>query len=233
MAQSAKAYILKINDPVSNDCAKVCSDSCDRVGLDWEYHRGYQNMTGKMAWTLTGLRTQYQEPVRYVPKPAPQHKANACSAGHGAIWKRIAEGNEDVGILLEHDAIMLHYPSIEIPDGYIVTLGYKLKEPARYDHEAAGPPTELIDIDGHEGAHAYAMTRKTAQFLCLEIARRGVLGCVDNAYFIRGQRQTQVPLKIASPTPAMGWLRDSTIWSGGHSSVMNYEFISSFAKNYK
>ena len=98
MAQSAKAYILKINDPVSNDCAKVCSDSCDRVGLDWEYHRGYQNMTGKMAWTLTGLRTQYQEPVRYVPKPAPQHKANACSAGHGAIWKRIAEGNEDVGL---------------------------------------------------------------------------------------------------------------------------------------
>jgi len=40
-----------------------------------------------------------------------------------------------------------------------------------------------------------------------------------------------MPLQILSPTPAIGYLRDSTIW--GESAHVNYEFIESFAKYYK
>lgn len=75
------------------------------------------------------------------------------------------------------------------------------------------------------------MTKRTAQFLVHEIEQRGVLGAVDSAYFIRGQRRTQVPLVLVSPTPAIGWLRESTIWN--ESAARNYKFISSFEKNYK
>ena len=32
-----KAYILKIDSPISNEYAKVCADSCDNVGLPWTY----------------------------------------------------------------------------------------------------------------------------------------------------------------------------------------------------
>lgn len=226
-----KAYILRINTDLSKEYAQACADSCDAVGLEWEYHQGFQNMTGKAGWCMTGIRMKFYESIRYLPNPTPAQKANACSAGHGAIWKKIADGPDDVGIVLEHDALMLHKPDIEIPDGVIAVLGYKLTDPENYDHITAGPPQELIRIDGHEGAHAYAMTKRTAQFLVHEIEQRGVLGAVDNAYFIRGQRRTQVPLVLVSPTPAIGWLRESTIWN--ESAARNYKFISSFEKNYK
>lgn len=226
-----KAYILKINDPVSEEYAKTCSDSCDKVGLRWEYHQGYQNMTGKAGWCMSGIRMKFHEPVRYLPNPTAAQKANACSAGHGAIWKRIADGPDEAAILLEHDAIMVQPPDIDIPDGVIVVLGYKIPDPKNYDAGKAGPPKELISIDGHEGAHAYAMTKKTAQFLVHEIEQKGVLGAVDNAYFIRGQRRTAVPLAIASPTPAIGWIRKSTIWDS--SANRNYQFIPAFRENYK
>jgi len=226
-----KAYILKIDTPISNEYAKTCADSCDKVGLNWEYFNGYQNMTGAAAWGLTGIKTQFNEAYRYIENPNAAQKANACSAGHAAIWKKIAEGPDDIGIVLEHDAIMLQPITIPIPENMIVTLGYKMPDIERYDHVAAGLPTEIIPIRGHEGAHAYAMTKNTAQFLVNEIEARGVMSAVDNAYFIMGQRSTRVPLGIMSPTPAIGWLRESTIWGG--SAYRNYNFIPSFQENYK
>ena len=233
----AKAYILKINDALSEEYAKTCADSCDKVGLKWEYFQGYQNMTGRDAWDQTGIpmkfdRTRWpkREPV-YIANPPAGEKAECCSAGHGSIWKKIAEGEDEAAIILEHDALMLQPVDIDIPDYCIVVLGYKVGRPEMYDHLSAGPPKELIAINGHEGAHAYAMTKKTAQFLIQEITEKGLLGCIDNAYFIRGQRRTAIPLAMASPTPAIGWLRKSTIWDA--SAHRNYEFIESFKQNYK
>jgi len=227
-----KAYILKIDTPISNEYAQICADSCDNVGLNWEYFEGYQDITGRAAWCMTGIKMSYYEPPLILDKPTMAQKANACSAGHGAIWKKIADGTDEVGIVLEHDAIMLQpIDELHIPDDLIVTLGYKLTDPTRYNHKSAGKPKKLINISGHEGAHAYAMTKNTAKFLVEEIEARGTLGAVDNAYFIKQQRRTAVPLAIASPTPALGWLRQSTIWN--ESAVRNYSFIPSFVEYYK
>lgn len=229
--QKTKAYILRINDPVSIEYSKTCSESCDKIGLEWEYFEGYQNMTGKMAFGKTGIRNLPVEPYQYVENPSSGHKAMCCSAGHFSIWKKIAEGEDEVGVVLEHDAIMFHPLTIQIPDNKIIVLGYKVTNPERYDSTKAGAPRELIDINGHEGAHAYAMTKNTARLLIEEIERQGIKSAVDNDYFIRGQRRTAIPLSIASPTPAIGWLRKSTIW--GSSANVNYQFIPSFQENYK
>jgi hypothetical protein len=227
-----KAYILKHNSPISNLYARHCADTCDAVGLDWEYFEGWSNCTGRMAWCETGIQMKYYEPMLEIDQPTPAQKANVCSAGHGAIWKKIADGPDNIGIVLEHDAIVFHnIDESLIPEMTIVALGYKMAEPSRYDHVAAGPPTQILKIVGHEGAHAYAMTKKTAQYLISEIEEKGTMGAVDNAYFIPGQRKTKVPLAIASPTPAMGYLRESTIWD--QSAQCNHEFIESFKKYYK
>lgn len=229
--QTVKAYILRINDPTSHFYSKICSDSCDDVGLTWKYFDGYQNMTGKMAFGKVGIKNLPVEPYQFIENPSPANKAMCCTAGHFHIWKTIAEGPDDVGVVLEHDALVFHPLTIQIPDNKIVVLGYKVTNPERYDHLKAGAPRELIDIDGHEGAHAYAMTKKTAQFLINEIETKGIRSAVDNDYFIRGQRRTAIPLAIASPTPAVGWLRKSTIW--GSAADRNYQFIPSFQQNYK
>ena len=130
-------------------------------------------------------------------------------------------------------ALMYYKPSIPIQDNTIVVLGYKVTDPSRYRafDSIREQPKQLISIDGHEGAHAYMMTKKTAQLLVDEIEEHGILGAVDNAYFIRGQRRTKVPLAIMSPTPALGWLRKSTIWLD--SADRNYKFIPSFENYYK
>ncbi|MGY8865626.1 MAG: hypothetical protein ACKVJK_08325 [Methylophagaceae bacterium] len=226
-----KAYILRINSPVSLEYAKITADSCDKVGLKWEYFDGWYDITGRAAWCQTGIKMKFYEPPLTIDNMSPAQKANACSAGHGAIWKKIADGPDEIGIVLEHDAIMYYKPELYIFDNSIVVLGYKVTNPNDYDHVKAGPPRELFNLDGHEGAHAYMMTKKTAQLLVDEIEEHGILGAVDNAYFIRGQRRTKVPLAIMSPTPALGWLRESTIWNG--SADRNYKFIPSFEKYYK
>jgi hypothetical protein len=240
--QTIKAYILTIDKPISREYAQYCADSCDRAGINWEYFEGWCDIPGVLAWARSGINLTINEgkpitlpPDDYPFEPNPNlhagEKAECCTVGHAAIWKKIAEGDEDVGIVLEHDALMLTEIDIDIPENRIVVLGYKLPHPERYDHVTAGPPVRFVDILGHEGAHAYAMTKKTAQFLIQEIETTGRLGCVDNAYFILNQRRTKVPLCIADPTPAIGWLRESTIWNG--SAYRNYEFIDSFKQNYK
>ena len=229
--QQIKAHILRIDDPISHEYAKICSDSCDKVGLIWQYFDGYHKMDGRMAFGKTGIKNLPTSDYRYMENVSPADKAMCCTAGHFSIWKNIAEGIEDVGVVLEHDALMLQPLTISIPDNKIVVLGYKVKDPTSYDWVKAGPPKEIIDIAGHEGAHAYAITKSTARFLVKEIEKRSIYSAVDNDYFILGQRRTAVPLAIASPTPAIGWLRKSTIWS--ESAAVNCNFITSFSHNYK
>ena len=229
MAIPSKAMILRINKPVSIEYAKTCSDSCDKVGLKWEYFEGYMDLPGRRAWERIGIKLNWE--IGAYPNE-PINPAECCTAGHIAMWKAISEGNDEAVVILEHDAVMLHPIEIDIPDNMIVALGYKTPTPEKYDHVAAGKPTEIIKINGHEGAHAYAISKKTAKMLIDEIEKRGKLrGAVDNAYFILGQRNTAVPLGIMSPTPAIGWLRKSTIW--GSAANVNCNFISSFSENYK
>lgn len=228
MTIPTKAIILKIDKPTSIKYAKTCSDSCDAIKLNWEYFEGYMDISGYEAWERIGIKLNWI-PGSFINQPV--NAAECCSAGHTAIWKKIAEGDDEAVIILEHDAIMLHPIDIDIPDNMIVVLGYKTTKPENYDHIKAGPPIEIIDIRGHEGAHAYAITKNTAKILIDEIEEKGKLnGAVDNAYFLRN-RLTKVPLSIMSPTPAIGWLRESTIWSS--SAHRNYEFITSFKQNYK
>lgn len=230
MPVASKAYILRIDTPVSIEYAEICAKSCDKVGLPWEYFQGFQGMKGQEAWLKTGIKMKFKTVTGKDPNTDGE-RAECCSAGHGAIWKAIAEGPDEAAIILEHDALMLHPMKLNIPDGVIVALGYKLQDPSKYEHLKAGPPNELIDITGHEGAHAYAITRNTARMMIEEIEERGVMAAVDNAYFLPKERKTKMKLAIASPTPAIGWLRQSTIWR--KAATRNTPFIRSFRQSLK
>ena len=137
MAIASKAYILKIDTPISNEYAEVCAQSCDKVKLPWSYFHGFQGMMGQEAWLKTGIKMKFKNARGNSPNTDGE-RAECCSAGHGAIWKAIAEGPDEAAIILEHDALMLHPMMMDIPDGTIITLGYKLTNPSRYDHEKAG-----------------------------------------------------------------------------------------------
>lgn len=219
-----KVYILYHNDPLSKQYADFAARSCQQTNMNYELVEGFSEPTDPNdAWNSIGLNRKIKR-NNFVPK------AQLCSAGHAKIWKMISESDEE-GIVFEHDAVMLHdINEIEFPDNMIVVLGYKVKDAQKYLHDQAGPPEFIRDIKGHEGAHAYGMTPATARKLLGEIEETGVWSAVDNQFFLADQRKSKVPMSILDPTPAIGWLRQSTIW--GNSSEKNYPFIESFKNNY-
>ncbi len=217
-----KAYILRIDNPISIEYSETCARSCEEVGLEYEFFEGYQGLDQRTLWKNLPLQFEINHVM--------DDKAACATAGHFMIWDKIAKNNE-CAVILEHDALMLHPADFDIPDGYIVALGYKFRDAHRYNHIAAGPVQRLIDIPHHAGAHAYAITSNTAKELINELYERGVVEAIDNMYFMRNARWSRVPMKLADPTPAIGWLRKSTIWE--ESAQMNWTLCPSFVKNYK
>lgn len=218
-----KAYILRISKELSQEYSKNTAASCEKIGLPYEFFDGIENKSAYDAWLESGL--DYRPIGLYKTH---RIDASVCATvSHALIWKKILEERE-TAIILEHDSLMLQPMQLEVPDNMIVTLGYKLTDPKKYDYKTAGIPTEIKIIDGHEGAHAYAITWKTAELLLSELLSIGVSLPIDNTFFLK-MRKTKIPLGIADPTPSIAWIRKSTIWQ--ESSDLNYEFISSFETN--
>jgi len=217
-----KAYILRIDNQFSIAYSKFCAESCDRVGLSYEFFDGYNNLTENDLWATVPIKMKINHRMN--------NRAACATAGHFMIWDKIAK-NKECAIVLEHDAIMFHRVTIDIPDNLIVALGYKLYDINRYDYISAGPTTKLVSTQHHAGAHAYAITWKTAQLLLSELQERGVCEAIDNMYFMRDAIVSRIPIAVADPISAIGWLRKSTIWA--NSAEMNYGFSDTFSKNYK
>lgn len=214
-----------IDNNLSKEYAKCAADSCDKVGLPWEYFRGYTEKDD--PWSKI--------PVKSKSRLRINGKGGACTAGHIHLWHKIASGNE-CAVILEHDAIMLHKPDIDIPDNMMVVLGYKVEDPENYNHEKAGAPLRIEKRNQHGGAHAYAMTPSTARSLISHIENHGLTTMIDNHYFLRQgsakrNLNNMVPLGITDPICALGWLRKSTIWN--KAAVDNYKpLLGSFKENY-
>jgi FkbM family methyltransferase len=222
-----KAYILTIKNPLSVEYARGCAKSCDTIGLEWESFEGYENMTKEEVWKKFDYKVSSQSWNDWTDACA------CCTASHFNIWKKIVE-NKECAIILEHDAIMLHKVNIEIPHDKIVSLGYKLRNPNRYDSQTVGEPKKIVDIENLYGGHAYAITYKTAEKLLNELKEKGVVHDLDNYYFSRENKDSghsDVPLAITDPIAALGWVRKSTIW--GNAFPFNLKTIDSFNKNLK
>jgi len=220
-----------IDTELSKEYAKTAADSCLSVGIEPQYFCGYHNMSSYQAFSQTGVKLP-----NLVDDPKKSRIApwGCATAGHVAIWKKIADGDDNTVIVLEHDALMLHPLTIEIPDGVMAVLGYKLHDPKRYNHVRAGAPKRLVNINTHQGAHAYAITKKTAQMLIDELESGVSPGNIDDRYFIRkGNSKPPAALKLVDPTPAIGWARKTTVWNRDHARAPNAAFIQSFKENLK
>lgn len=219
-----KAYILMIDTELSREYSKCAAESCDKVGLEWEYFLGYREKDDINS----------RLPVKSPAGIKLRGKGGACTAGHIHIWHEISK-SDSPAIILEHDAIMLHNPKIDIPDGVIVVLGYKVRDPENYDYKKAGPPKAIQSRKRHGGAHAYALTPETAKTLIKNIEKDGLNNMIDNHFFLRQgsskRYSDKVPLSITDPICALGWLRKSTIWN--KAAVDNYRpILNSFTENY-
>lgn len=216
---------------ISEEYAETCAASCDRNNTPWEYIEWYDGTKKEndamKAWEEIPIDIKNRE--NFTPR---RNTAQCATSGHAMAWVKVRDLGKPA-IIFEHDSILLHKIDIDIEEGHIVALGYKLNNPEEYKHKQAGPPQRIVDVHGggHEGAHAYAITPSTANVLLAELTERGIPGAIDNTHFLKSRhKHTKVPIKIMSPTPAVGWLRESTIWN--KAANKNYEFIDSFKEHY-
>lgn len=225
----SKVYILRIDDERSIKYAKTAADSCDKVGISWEYFEGLNAKSNGDSQSNPWNWAKNQG-IEFGKQPTTKGPAACATAGHFAIWKRIVD-NKECAIVLEHDALLLHKLEIDIPDNNLVVLGYKVKDPQNYNHEKAGPPSSLEKRTKHGGAHSYAITHTTAKELLNNVKNGNRVNHIDNQFFLTGNSRGKVEMKITNPICALGWLRESTIW--GKSAVDNYmPILDSFKNNY-
>lgn len=221
-----KAYIIRLSkNQKSVEYAKRTADSCDALGIQWEYFEGYDHLSIAELIKTSGLK------IWSYTFDMPDGAASA-SFSHFKLWEKIRD-NKETAIVLEHDALMLHNLDLNIPDNTIVNLGYKVSKHKSYDYKTAGAPTHIVSIPRHAGAHAYAITYNTADFLIKELERIGFYYAIDAAYFLppREIAASSINMAITDPVCAIGWLRESTI--DANTSNFNYQMIDSFIKNFK
>lgn len=226
-----KAFILRIADnPQSVEYSETAAKSCEKVGLPYEFYEGISHKKfGESIWK------ECQNRGLVVSNPKAKGAGGAATAGHFLIWKKIVDENI-CAVVLEHDALMLHPITAEIPENMIVNLGYKVTDPENYNHDHALQEMKGIQkVHGrqnHGGAHAYALRPSTANSLLKHIAKNANLGYIDNGWFLHNRHRGEVILGIMEPIAAIGWLRASTIWK--ESAVDNYApILDSFNRNYK
>ena len=224
----SKAYIMYHEDSVSVEYAKVSAASCDKVGLPWEYYKGYKPTNQKDLWKNFKNTAGVNVPKFKVMADG----AAGCTASHAHLWKRISENKECV-IILEHDGIMLHPLDLDIPDDRIVALGYKYYNWDKYDYQTAGPPKRLVDVQFHPGSHAYALTHVMAQTLVDEIEKDGVSEAIDNRHFMHTRvGYTKTKMCITDPIAGMGALKKSTIWGVSATHNNTKELLPSFKEHF-
>jgi hypothetical protein len=100
----------------------------------------------------------------------------------------------------------------DIPDGYIVNLGYKILSPHKYMPTNLNQESNFIKIKKHNGTHAYAINHKTAKILLDELKLIGEdvftlkdSNSIDDVFFIkRTSKVSGVPLLMTDPICALG-----------------------------
>ena len=223
-----RTFILRHDDPISYNYAKTAADSCDALGIQWEYFEGFSNITAYDAYKQINLFPLQGSSGSNIHSS--KNKASLCTASHVAIWKKIVDENIDQAIILEHDAIILDNINFEIPDNTIIALGYKINDPNRYTKPNIS--RVLTPISGIQGSHAYALTNQTAAKLLDGIKRRGTAGCIDMHVMQSNKFRNGVNMMIVDPIVALGWVRESTIWNKAVV-TSNNNLLNSFRNNLK
>lgn len=224
-------YILHIDDPKSLQYLNDCLESCNRFpDINAIPVQGYKGVNYKDICNEFGLSM-----IPYYLNQMEQNgdmlnKSFSCTAGHIKIWQKIVESNEP-GVLLEHDAIIkAPISNVDVNDDEILWLGPRIALEHDYTFPS-GSILDYVDVDRWEGAHAYAITPKTAQFLLDSIKKFGLNDSIDGQLGMRNM----FDMKFATVNPpvvvAVVGDRTSTLENNNIPAFWNAYHTDLFLKN--
>ena len=216
-----KAYILYINRPESAEQTARASASCLEHDVMCEMVEGIVGKSYDQIKEETGMLVGRSEDDHIYWK-----EYNAA-LGHIKIWNKIIESGE-AGIVLEHDAVVKYnLNDLEVKDGEILHLGPKVYDIDDYTYPEDFPGEKIYhEVRRWEGAHAYALTPKTAQYLIDKMNEENRLMPTEALVSVRNRYNVQMaaidPPRVVCVQPKNG------ISFTDASSEKNFTYFSGF-----
>ena len=171
------AYIIRVkNHEKSEALAKQCSDSCDRVGMPWQYWDGY-DATGSEI-----IPPDHHNEIMEMMKVSDHYMRKgelANCLNHVSLWAKCILEDKPI-VILEHDAIMVKPYRFHSIYNSICYLGGKEQVKKNWDVL----PTPPHGSDGNNyhfilRTHAYAIDPAVAKNMLSYILRQGIHGASD------------------------------------------------------
>ncbi len=171
------AYIIRVTGNKNSETqAKRCSDSCDKVGQNWEYWDAYNGLSGTIE------PPEHHNSIMKMLKITDHYLTRgevACALSHISLWAKCVEDDKPL-IILEHDSVMVEpyvthgvFNSIcYLGSNEQVEQGWKvLPTPP---HASEGPNYHFICR-----AHAYAIDPAVAKNMLAQVLKYGISAPLD------------------------------------------------------
>jgi hypothetical protein len=172
-----KAYIIRIaGHERSEEKAKRAAESCDKVGMPWQYWDAYNGLENPIQ------PPEHHNDVMRILKVTDHYLTRgevACALSHISLWNKCVQLDQPI-VILEHDAVMVNpylrhavFNSIAYLGGHEqVNLGWQvLPTPP---HASDGPNNHFICR-----AHAYAIDPAVAKNLLAHVIKYGICAPLD------------------------------------------------------
>lgn len=171
------AYIIRVkNHKKSEQLAKRCSDSCDKIGMPWQYWDGY-DATGNSI-----IPPENENPVMNLIRLTDHYlrKGEIANAlNHIHLWAKCVADDKPL-VILEHDAIMVQPYRKHTLYNSICYLGGA--EQALKGWQVLPTPPHASDGNNFHficRTHAYAVDPIVAKNLLSSVIKLGITGPSD------------------------------------------------------
>lgn len=206
-----RALIIRTeSNPDSVNFANQCAISCKQHNLKYNFVSAVESLSCRDSFASVGIDIPEGEcSIRTTPgEICPMH---GCFASHYKSWGIAAERDEPT-VILEHDALLLEtVPEEHFVDNVITVLGFRVAQ--RDGYKPIGPVKTAIPLKRTFGTHAYAITKQTALLLRTHAKQNPHMMNLDPADYMVKRKLHGLELTVLDPSPAIAYIRGSTITS--------------------
>ena len=173
----SKAHIIRVKgNENSEQRAQRCSDSCDLVGMPWEYWDAYNGISDELAVPdhHGGVMGMVKVTDHYLTRGE-----LACALSHISLWQKCVLEDQPL-VVLEHDSVMIQPYTNHAVFNSICFLGSNEQVNQGWavmptpPHASEGPNYHFLCR-----AHAYAIDPAVAKNLVAHVLKYGICAPLD------------------------------------------------------
>lgn len=175
--QVDKAYIIRVvGNEKSEQLAKVCAESCDKVSQPYEFWDAYNGLGSEII--PPGHHNDLMKMIKVTDHYLTRGEL-ACALSHISLWAKCVVDDQAL-VVLEHDAVMVQPYTVHSVYNSIAYLGANEQVKQGWGvyptppHASEGPNYHFICR-----AHAYAIDPAVAKNMVAHVIKYGINAPLD------------------------------------------------------